>query len=226
MRGIYRKRENLWRTDQNREFKIKPESVKSYFDKTQSLVFGEDSARKEEEALLPFININSDSKVLDLGCGNGRWAEILVDKCKQYVGVDFSNKFVQNAREKYKEYKTVKFICLPAQDYLVDEQYDLILVIGLITYMNDEEIIKLSANCKKMLNNGGRLILRNVTLCDNHCNRKVYNYKPNIINKWMGKTAYQVIRRSREEELSVFKNFRLLHEQQIKGTGYTFYVFE
>ena len=219
------KRKELWRADEAHRFKINPKKLLYYFDKTQSLNFPEEKARVEEEALLPFININLRSRVLDLGCGNGRWAKILADKCLEYVGVDVSKKFLESAQQSIAN-PNAKFICMPAQDYCVDEQYDLILVIGLMTYLNDEDIVKLSINCRKMLSSNGRLILRNVSLRDNPCRRMVYDRKPSILYRLMGVPCYQVIRRNREEELSFFRDFRLIHEQQIENTGYTFYVFE
>lgn len=221
----FKKKENFWRDDENKKFRIDSEIVKRYFNKTLSLVFNEEDAKKEKAALLPFINITKESKVLDLGCGNGRWADILVKRCAKYVGVDFSEEFVKAAQKKIQSEK-LKFICLPAQDYLIDEKYDLILVIGLITYMNDEEVRKLSVNCKKMLKKNGRLILRNVVLKDSQAHRRVFDCKSNFLRKLLRKPDYQIIRRSTKEELSLFREFRLAHTQRIKKTGYRFYIFE
>lgn len=218
-------KKNFWKNDENKEFRINPELVKRYFNKTLSLVFGKKDAEKEKIALLPFINITKESKVLDLGCGNGRWADILVKRCAKYVGVDFSEGFIRAAQKRIKN-ENVKFICLPAQDYLIDEQYDSILAIGLITYMNDEEIKKLSVNCKKMLKKGGRLILRNVVLENGQVYRRVFDRKSNFLRKLLRKPDYQIIRRNMKEELSLFREFRLVYTQRIEETGYRFYIFE
>ena len=40
-------------------------------------------------------------KILDLGCGNGRFLELLKDKDIDYIGVDFSQKLIEIARKKY-----------------------------------------------------------------------------------------------------------------------------
>lgn len=91
-------KKTLWRADEARQFRINPKKIRYFFDKTQSLQFEQEKAQIEEETLLPFLNISPHSKVLDLGCGNGRWARILVDKCQEYVGVDVSKNFLESAR--------------------------------------------------------------------------------------------------------------------------------
>lgn len=215
---------NRWQSDEAKKFRINSQVITEYFDKEQHLVFGADSARKEEEAILPFINITEESKVLDLGCGNGRWCRLLINRCKEYVGVDISQQFIKRACEKYKNDTKVKFFNMAAQDYVSKEKYDLILIIGLMTYLNDDEVIRLSENCRNMLNKNGQIILRNVTLKEGQSDRMVYDYRPNFIQRLFGKPGYQLIRRNVNEELKLFEGFELLHMQQIKGTGYTFYI--
>ena len=212
-----------WFADNDHKFKIDSQIIIDNFDKTKSLHFSKKTAEKEKETLLPFINIDHNLKVLDLGCGNGRWAGILVKKCKNYIGVDLSKRFIEIARKRI-PHENASFICMPVQEYYEDEQYDLILLVGLLTYLNDEDIEKLSENCRKMLAKDGKLIIRNVTLKHTSHNREVYDYRPNIFMRLLGRPGYQLIRRSREEELSFFEKFHLLHEGQIEGTSYSFYV--
>jgi 2-polyprenyl-3-methyl-5-hydroxy-6-metoxy-1,4-benzoquinol methylase len=223
--GYYDRRGKKWAEDADRRVKIDHRAVELEVDRKLSLHFSRDDARKEESALMPFIDIDGRSRVLDLGCGDGRWGKILAGRCREYIGVDFSKKLLERARLNVPE-ANAGFVHMPAQEYCVDEPFDLILVIGLLTYLNDEDIVALSGNCRKMLAGGGRLIVRNVSLGKSTCCRQVYNYRPGALLRWLGEPGYQVIRRNREEELSFFKDFRLVHDQPIAGTGYRFYVFE
>ena len=118
----------------------------------------------------------------------------------------------------------MKFYCNEVQTFQVEEKFDYIFLIGLITYMNDEDVIKLSENCRKMLLPTGKVILRSVSLDEIGVNRKVFDYKPNIIKKLLGSVGYQVIRRKKEIELELFNQFELEYSTKIKGTSYNLYV--
>jgi tRNA (uracil-5-)-methyltransferase TRM9 len=48
-------------------------------------------------------------KVLDLGCGNGRMAEIFADSKISYLGIDNSEELIKIARERFKDQSWVKF---------------------------------------------------------------------------------------------------------------------
>lgn len=220
---LFKIKKALWQEDNTRSFRVDETIVSEYFNKTQSLVFSPESANIEERALKKLININDGSKVLDLGCGNGRWGSILIPKCKKYVGVDLSKHFIEKAIRKYDSNRT-RFYCLPAQDYLVKEKFDLILMIGLTTYMNDEDIEKMANNCSKMLAKEGKLIVRSVTLRENGIKRRVFCRKSGFIRKLFGRPDYQIIRRSCYEEVRLFSMFTLEHQENIENTGYTVYI--
>ena len=205
-------------------FKIESKVVESYFDKTQNLNFTEVSAKREEEVILPIINPYPNQSVLDLGCGNGRYAGLLIKQGVIYVGVDLSNKFITSAREKFGT--NTQFISGKSQDYCDNNKYNIILIIGLITYMNDEDIMKLSKNCRKMLSKKGKLIVRSVALKQKGAKRRTFNYRPNLIEKLFKRYSYQIIRRSMEEEIQLFNEFELSQYGEIKQTGYTYYVFK
>lgn len=214
----------MWKYDQSNSFVIDQGIVKNYFDKTMSLVFDDKSAKKEQNALLPYIDLGKKLNVLDLGCANGRWANILVPHCSSYVGVDISEEFIKTAKIKFPQ-NHCEFYAMPAERFTTERRFDLILMIGLITYMNDSAIRQLSINCRNMLDKDGTMIVRNIVLKENEGDRKVFNYQPNLLRKLLRRSAYQVIRRSIRKELELFSNFELVYHSDIEGTGYHFYVF-
>ena len=56
----------------------------------------------EKQKIEPFLNLQSDSMVLDIGCGVGRWGKHILSKISSkgcYTGVDYSGQILNLARE-------------------------------------------------------------------------------------------------------------------------------
>ena len=82
-----------------------------------------------------YLNLGTDKKFLDIGCGIGRWAENVIDKCGQYIGTDFSIEMVKAARERFKEHSNAQFINSSFQDIFNNEliaknKFDTIIITG------------------------------------------------------------------------------------------------
>ncbi len=58
--------------------------------------------------------------ILDIGCGIGRWAENLQNKFEYYVGVDFSEGFINYASKKFTNFSNVKFYNFESKDLKTD----------------------------------------------------------------------------------------------------------
>lgn len=108
---------------------------------------------EEKKHIMPFLNASSNSTVLDLGCGIGRWAECLMPVCKSYIGVDFSSEMTAAANKRCSEYvsESKRFICSSAQEYLSspasNEKPSIIIVSYVCMYINDSDI----ENCFKKI---------------------------------------------------------------------------
>lgn len=116
-----------------------------------------------------------------------------------------------------------------ADDYRGPDKFDYILLFGLITYLNDEQVKQVAQNCKNMLGNNGKLFIRNVTLSPDKGKRKFFKENKTILRFFIrlltrksGK--YQLIRKNMNEELELFKSFDLEYTKVITGTGMRFYT--
>lgn len=153
---------------------INSDKVKDFFNKRANKEFDSDLSivlfqdkenseqRHEEEKKLLFENIDiSGKKVIEIGCGIGRWAEALHDKCDSFLGIDFSQDLIEIANNS-QNYENCKFQVMSATDIKVDEllikpPFDVIIFSGVLMYINDEdiqiimdEINKIGANDKKI----------------------------------------------------------------------------
>jgi len=75
-----------------------------------------------ENILKPY----KDSKVLDAGCGYGRWSQFF----NNYVGVDFSPDFIDKAKELYKDTQFIQAYL--AKLPIEDDHFDLSFCVSLM----------------------------------------------------------------------------------------------
>ena len=103
----------------------------------------------EKENILPKMNIDETCRVLDIGCGMGRWAETLIPRSGYYCGTDMSLEMIKYARERsrYSE-KTYDFLNYGFEEFcgLTKEQFshsfNRLWICGVMMYINDEVLMK------------------------------------------------------------------------------------
>ena len=97
-------------------------------------------------------------KILDLGCGNGRFFELLKDKDINYIGVDFSEKLIEIAKKKYPK---VKFQVADALNLSFPNNYfDRIYSIAVLHHIPSREFkLQFLKEARRVLKPNGLLIL-------------------------------------------------------------------
>jgi len=125
----------------------------------------EDFSRAREEmwseADLLSDYINEGDNVLDLGCGNGRYFKALKDKELNYLGIDFSEKLINIAREKFSDCPDANFKTGDVLDLkLPENQFDLVYAFALLHHIPSRGLrLKFLREAKKVLKPDGKLIL-------------------------------------------------------------------
>ena len=137
---------------------ISPDKVKDFFndranrdlESDLSIVLFQDkensAQRHEEEKKLFYSHIDTaGKKVLEIGCGIGRWAEALHGKCESYLGLDFSEELLAIAERTYKDFDDCKFQMMSATDIKIDEliiepPFDVVIFSGFLMYINDADL--------------------------------------------------------------------------------------
>ena len=104
---------------------------------------------QEKEKIGALLSLSRPLRVLDIGCGIGRWGEYLLERGAYYVGIDGSEKMIERAEENLKQYDSKRLTPGFFQDLLSllaelgeQEPFDLILVNGVFMYLNDEDFEK------------------------------------------------------------------------------------
>ncbi|MFO0903144.1 MAG: class I SAM-dependent methyltransferase [Pirellulales bacterium] len=98
-----------------------------------------------EEALMDSTTVGeAPQRVLDLGCGTGRWAVYFARRGAQVVACDYSSQMVERAREAARDAQLEKSITLRVDDLLggvvgsaAEGVFDLVHVGGVLQYVSD-----------------------------------------------------------------------------------------
>lgn len=118
--------------------------------------------REEKALILPKLELSADSRLLDVGCGVGRWADAVQGRVARYLGIDFSAEMIELARLRH-DPAWAEFRVMAAQDIspatLGDANgFDRVIIAGVFIYMDDEEIVRALAGLREVLSPGRRLI--------------------------------------------------------------------
>lgn len=104
-------------------------------------------------------NQKPNLKVLDLGCGNGRLLDFLLNKAREqgvdldYLGIDISQKLIDIARQSFQKKgdnvnHKIRFLCLDLTDLdavkttlekkAVEKRYDLVIIMAVLHHLPDQ----------------------------------------------------------------------------------------
>ena len=226
---------------------INKENIKDFFDKRASkevdslmtiTSFQEKEnldQRQEEESKIVLENIDlTGKKILEIGCGLGRWAEIFHDKCKSYLGLDYAENLIKLAKKNY-NYKNCEFQVMSALDIKIDEliikpPFDIIFIAGVLIYLNDEDISQMIKEINKISSKNKIIYIREtISVMNNRLTLKDFYSKDLDAN-------YNAIYRTKDELLDFFKEFEnvtniktdKIHETLNKHdeTGYRYFILE
>ena len=123
-----------------------------------NLISGDFSRTRQRiwEEIAFLFKANKNDKVLDLGCGNGRYYELL--KHTDYIGTDNSEELIELAKEKYPEakFQVADALNLP----FADNSFDQIYSIAVIHHIPSEELrLKFLQEIRRVLKPSGKVTL-------------------------------------------------------------------
>lgn len=174
-------------------------NMKEFFD---NIAFDWDRRSNHEyiEDIIRKININKNSKILDVACGTGILEEYLLKyNPREILGVDISKNMIEIAKGKNKDNK-VKYLC--EDIFNIDTgKWDFIIVFNAFPHFIDKE--KFLKHLSKLLNKCGRLII-----CHNFSRKSINKIHENIsesISSQLisGKELIEISPKSLKEELVI-----------------------
>jgi len=123
--------------------------------------FEVNQSRERLRRLLPLIRHNQQSKVADYACGSGMMLEHLATRVKEYVGVDFSQQFIEaaNRNKERLHYTNAKFLCMRIEDFCTDypAYFDIALALDVSEHIPDDDWIATLVGIRNSLQPHGKL---------------------------------------------------------------------
>ncbi|RNB90104.1 class I SAM-dependent methyltransferase [Brevibacillus nitrificans] len=104
----------------------------------------------EIENRLPLLQLNEESRVLEVGCGTGRISKFITPVVDTYVGVDYVKEFIDliQSRDDIEKKRTTHFIHSSVQDLMngttkipFEGKFNRFIISGgVFMYINDDEV--------------------------------------------------------------------------------------
>lgn len=165
-----------------------------------------------------FIRAKNSSRILDLGCGTAEILNYLPNKV-EYWGYDISFEYIASAKARYGS--KGKFYCGLLDEVGIDDlpKFDIVLALGVLHHLNDDEVDTFFRLAKKTLNENGRIVTIDPCLAQGQ----------NLIAKYIiGKDRGQNVRKS--EGYSVLANNTFVEVKGVirhrKFIPYTHWIME
>lgn len=140
------------------KFKAKLQEVMNYKpkeyweDRAEAWNAGEGGAPSGLEDLLKkTLKQLKPESVIDIGCGNGRYAELISQFTSDYAGFDISEKLIEFAKNKYPD-KT--FYASRLEDAPEDKKYDLAFTYTTLQHIKEEDMPQAIEKLKKIAKRG------------------------------------------------------------------------
>lgn len=162
-----------------------PYSVTMYQDHNQNMV--KERNQREVDKLYPLLKLNECSKVLDIGCGIGRWADAIRQEIKGYCGMDFSGELIEiaNKRNKKENYSFHESDLKNIEEIQKKHEgkYNRVLMIGILMYINDDDLQDLLWRVERVCDRSALICIREpvglenrLTLKDFYSEELEHNY--------------------------------------------------
>jgi ubiquinone/menaquinone biosynthesis C-methylase UbiE len=134
--------------------------AEKFYDKNINLhheEFNYDLIQYKEWLDLLISMMNKGSKILDLGCGNGRAVKYFIDREFKGIGIDLSDKMLNLAKENVikGEFYKKDFTQLDFES----NSFDAIISFFALNHIEKEKFKQVISDCKKILKKGGFLLL-------------------------------------------------------------------
>ncbi len=150
-----------WKANKDKFYRIQRDTFDNFASRLKREdFFKETTALKGEyKTILDLIKNPKQKRVLDVGCGSGRYSLRIAKIVKKVIGIDISRKSIEYANKTAKAYNIGNFTgkVNSFQRPIYHKYFDYILLVDTIHHVKD--LNKLLQNSRKALKDSGTLII-------------------------------------------------------------------
>ncbi len=179
--------------------KEKLETLNSYNKGAKSLAEKFDSIGSRANDIkkaFSYFNDKRNLKVVEIGCGNGRDAKEIIKYTNDYLGVDFSEKLIEIAKQNVPE---TNFKIADIEEFSFPDNVDIIFSFASLLHSDKNKIKIIFERARNALNKGGIFYIslkyggyHKETKNNSFGTRTYYFYTPELIARLTG-DLYEVI---------------------------------
>lgn len=135
-------------------------------------------------ALAPWLKVAAGARVLDLGCGVGRWSRLLAARGADVTGVDISPTMIEEARRRAQSEGVADRCRFHVSDISaldVPGEFDLVLGVTVLQHILDPSALRAALQAlRSRVAPGGRIVLLEAAPADhvNRCDTTVFKARP------------------------------------------------
>jgi len=126
---------------------------------------------EEKAKILPMLDIHPGMRVIDIGCGVGRWSTEILAAGADYVGVDYEQSFLDLVSEAQPLGSHGAWVCSDFQhvtqalaDAGIAMPFDRVIINGIFMYINDADIPACLSQMDKLLSRGGHCVSQGISI--------------------------------------------------------------
>ena len=196
-------------------------SVTMYQDKNPELARRRDE--QEKNVITPLLGLTSESRVLDIGCGIGRWGFHVIQQIALYVGTDFSRGLIEIAKKEaetnYKNlnlfFQEISCTDITAERLIKKPPFDSIIIAGLFVYLNDTDCLKVLKYIPELTHRNSTVYIREPVASESRLT--LQDFYSNDLN-----AHYNAIYRTEQEYLAFLSESLFEAGFKISQAGFLF----
>ncbi|MFZ1362809.1 MAG: methyltransferase domain-containing protein [Candidatus Nanopelagicales bacterium] len=171
----------------------------------------------ETEAIAKYTGDVVGKTILDLGAGVGQWSFRFIENgANRVTAVEYSEGLAEIGRVEAEKrgVNSIEFFVSPAEQFVTDEQFDLVFISGLFVYLNDPQAQVLAEGLASFCSDNSKLVVRDGTGVPNR-------HEINQAHSEHLDSEYSAVYRTRDEyiDLMTSNGFKLVKDENVFYEG-------